>query len=103
MAAINASLILSLAVPAELMEADAMRLEFGQNDDWVVDPKDLSTRFGVSASYLKHLKTLGEVHASIEPADGTLPKVTRVKVRMLNRVWRGTFDEAGDLIHEELY
>ncbi len=58
---------------------------------------------GADGCYLNHLKTLGEVHASIEPADETLPKVTRVKVRMLNRVWRGTFDEVGDLIHEELY
>jgi len=88
---------------AELREVHVMRLDFGQHGDWLVDPFELAVRFDVSTVFLKRLKLLGRVEAMIEPADPAAPTETRVKVRVLDRVWHGTFDESGKLVREELY
>lgn len=80
-----------------------MRLDLGHHGDWLVDPFELAIRFDVSAAYLKRLKLLGRVEVMVEPADPQAPTETRVKVRVLDRVWHGIFDQTGKLVREEMY
>ncbi|WP_457107136.1 DUF6522 family protein [Methylobacterium sp. P5_C11] len=74
-----------------------MRLTLGHQGDWVVDPRELAARLGVSAEELKRLERHGYVDARIKEDAGH----TRVTVRLLNSGWRGTFDQSGTLIGEE--
>jgi hypothetical protein len=78
-----------------------MRLTFGHEGDWVVDPRELATRLGVSAEDLKRLERYGHVDARIKEGSGEDAGRTRVTVRLLNSGWRGTFDQSGTLIGEE--
>lgn len=94
---------LSPAAFAELREVNLMRLDFGLHGDWLVDPFELAVRFNVSSAYLKRLKVLGRVEVVVEPVDPQAPTETRVKVCMMDRVWRGIFDASGKLIREEMY
>ncbi len=80
-----------------------MRLNLGIKGDWLVDPSELAARFGIGTEHLKRLKLLHQVEAFIEPTDPSAPDETRVKVRMLSQVWRGIFDQSGELIREELF
>ncbi|MGH1571380.1 DUF6522 family protein [Methylobacterium sp. P31] len=94
---------LSLASAAELIEGHSMRLTFGHQGDWVVDPRELAARLGVSADDLKRLERDGCVEARIKAGSDENPEFTRVTVRLLNRGWRGTFDQSGTLVHEEVW
>jgi hypothetical protein len=78
-----------------------MRLTLGHLGDWVVDPRELATRLGVSADDLKRLERYGYVDARIKEGSGDDAGRTLVTVRLLNSGWRGTFDRSGTLILEE--
>jgi hypothetical protein len=80
-----------------------MRLELGHKGDWYVDPRELAARLGVSAEDLKLMERFGYVDARIKAADGEETDCTRVTVRLLGRGWRGTFDQSGALISEEMW
>lgn len=78
-----------------------MRLTLGHKDDWVVDPRELAPRLGVSTTDLKRLEREGCVDARIAAGDDGDAGQTRVTVRLHDRGWRGIFDQSGTLIAEE--
>lgn len=80
-----------------------MRLDIGQEGDWMVDPRDLASRLGVNANELKRLNRLGRVDAQLVTGTGEDTGLSRVIVRLSDRGWMGTFDEGGVLIHEEMW
>jgi hypothetical protein len=94
---------LSRASIAELMEGYSMRLDIGFKDDWVVDPRDLASRLGVSAAQLERMERQGQVDARITNGTGEDAGLTRVTVRLLFAGWSGTFDQSGALVAEELW
>jgi hypothetical protein len=85
------------------MEGYSMRLEIGHEGDWIVDPRDLATRLGVSTAYLKLSERLGQVEARIASESGEDTSLTHVTVRLHDSGWRGTFERNGALIHEEMW
>ncbi|ACB23987.1 DUF6522 family protein [Methylobacterium radiotolerans] len=80
-----------------------MKLTFGHQGDWIVDPRELAARLGVSTSMLKSLERLGRVDARIASGSGDDADQTRVTVRLDSCGWRGTFDQGGALISEEMW
>ncbi|MHB2205041.1 DUF6522 family protein [Methylobacterium sp. CM6257] len=80
-----------------------MRLIFGHLGDWIVDPRELASRLGVSADDLKRMERDGCLHARIKSGSDEGTDFTRVTVHLLNRGWRGTFDQSGALISEEMW
>ncbi|AYO84673.1 MULTISPECIES: DUF6522 family protein [Methylobacterium] len=78
-----------------------MRLDLGHKGDWIVDPRELALRLGVSVAALKRHERLGQVEARIKPGSGADADETRVTVRLNDKGWRGTFDRSGALIAEE--
>lgn len=80
-----------------------MRLTMGHLDDWIVDPRELADRLGVSAAHLKRSKRLGYVDARIKALEGEDQGQTKVTVRLHDKGWRGLFDCNGDLIGEEAW
>ena len=78
-----------------------MRLTFGHLGDWIVDPRELATRLGVSTKELKRLQRRGEVDARIKDAAEDGDGLTRVTVRLHSQSWRGLFDRHGELVGEE--
>ncbi|MGU3286107.1 DUF6522 family protein [Methylobacterium mesophilicum] len=78
-----------------------MRLDLGHKGDWIVDPRELASRLGVTMAVLKQQERLGQVEARIKPGSGAEADQTRVTVRLLDKGWRGIFDRSGALIAEE--
>ncbi|MCJ2059079.1 hypothetical protein MKL09_21375 [Methylobacterium sp. J-048] len=76
-----------------------MRLDLGHKGDWIVDPRELASRLGVSMAVLKRQERLGQVEAWIKA--GSQADQTCVTVRLHGKGWRGTFDGSGALISEE--
>lgn len=80
-----------------------MRLTFGHKGDWVVDPRELAPRLGVSTTALRRMEREGQVDARIASGDGEDAGQTRVTVRLHDRGWRGFFDHTGALVREEMW
>lgn len=80
-----------------------MKLIFGHEGDWIVDPRELATRLDVPVRDLKRLKRQGLVDARLASGDGEDLGLSRVTVRLSDRGWAGTFDQDGALIHEEMW
>ncbi|WP_267360742.1 MULTISPECIES: DUF6522 family protein [unclassified Methylobacterium] len=80
-----------------------MRLDLGLEGDWMVDPRDLSSRLGVNTSELKRLNRLGRVDAQLTSGTGEDMGLSRVTVRLKDRSWSGTFDQSGVLVAEEMW
>lgn len=80
-----------------------MKLTFGHHGDWVVDPRELAARLGVSTSYLKRMERQGQVDAKLATGDGDDTGLSRVTVRLPNSGWSGTFDQGGTLISEDAW
>lgn len=78
-----------------------MRLTLGHLGDWIVDPRELASRLGVSSAELKRLQKRGQVDARIAGGPGQGDGRTRVTVRLNDQCWRGVFDRGGELIGEE--
>ena len=80
-----------------------MRLDLGHKGDWIVDPRELALRLGVSLAVLKRQERLGQVDARIKSGSGAGADQTRVTIRLHDTGWRGTFDRSGALIAEERF
>jgi hypothetical protein len=85
------------------MEDYSMRLTFGHQGDWIVDPRELASCLGVSATDLKRMERQGQVEARIKPGSIEDAGQTLVTVRLPDRGWRGTFDQSGALISEDFW
>ncbi|SEF40962.1 hypothetical protein SAMN04488144_101139 [Methylobacterium sp. 190mf] len=80
-----------------------MRLDIGLEGDWMVDPRDLASRFGISATLLKRLNQRGRVDAQLAAGTGKDTGLSRVTVRLEDKGWSGIFDHTGSLISEEMW
>jgi hypothetical protein len=80
-----------------------MRLIFGHQGDWIVDPRELAARLKVPVRDLKRMKRRGEVDAKLATGDGEDTGLSRVTVRLPDRGWSGTFDQGGALISEDAW
>jgi Family of unknown function (DUF6522) len=72
-----------------------MRLTFGHQGDWVVDPRELAARLDVRVRDLKRLTRQGQVDAKLATGDGDDTGLSRVTVRLPDRGWSGIFDQGG--------
>jgi hypothetical protein len=80
-----------------------MRLTFGHEGDWVVDPRELAARLDVPVRDLKRLKRRGQVDARLAAGDGEDLGLSRVTVRLPDRGWSGIFDQGGVLVREDAW
>ena len=80
-----------------------MRLTFGHEGDWVVDPRELAARLDVRVRDLKRMKRQGQVDANLATGDGDDVGLSRVTVRLPDRGWSGIFDQSGELISEDAW
>jgi hypothetical protein len=80
-----------------------MRLDIGHQGDWLVDPRDLSSRLGVNTTELKRLNRKGCLDSRIASGHGEDEDRTLVTIRLAERGWRGIFDRAGTLVREEMW
>ena len=80
-----------------------MKLELDHKGDWVVDPRELAARLDVRVADLKRMKRRGQVDAKLASGDGEDLGLSRVTVRLPDRGWSGIFDQAGALVHEEMW
>jgi hypothetical protein len=80
-----------------------MRLTFGHQGDWVVDPRELAARLDVRVRDLKRLTRQGQVDAKLATGDGDDTGLSRVTVRLPDRGWSGIFDQGGALISEDAW
>lgn len=80
-----------------------MRLDIGHKGDWLVDPRELAVRLDVRVADLKRMKRQGQLNAKLATGDGEDLGLSRVTVRLSDRGWSGIFDQAGALIHEEMW
>jgi hypothetical protein len=94
---------LSPASAAELMGISCVKLIFGHEGDWVVDPRELAARLDVRVADLKRLKRRGQVDAKLATGDDEDLGLSRVTVRLPGRGWSGIFDQGGVLISEEMW
>ena len=85
------------------METCSVKLAFGRMGDWLVDPRELAPRLGVSTADLKRMDRQGRLDARVASSDGDGICLTRVTVRLHDRGWRGSFDESGALVSEEMW
>ncbi len=80
-----------------------MRLTFGHEGDWIVDPRELAARLDLRVRDLKRMKRQGQVDAKLATGDGEDLGLSRVTVRLADRGWSGTFDQGGALISEDAW
>ncbi len=80
-----------------------MRLDLGLEGDWMVDPRDLSSRLGVNTTELKRANQKGRLDSRIAPGHGEDENRTLVTIRLADRGWRGIFDDTGTLVREEMW
>lgn len=80
-----------------------MRLTFGHEGDWVVDPRELAARLDVRVRDLKRMKRQGQVDAKLATGDGDDVGLSRVTVRLPDRGWSGTFDQSGAFISKDAW
>lgn len=80
-----------------------MRLDLGYMGDWLVDPRDLASRLGLNTTELKRLNRSGQLDSRIAPGRGEDAERTLITIRLSDRGWRGAFDQAGALVHEEMW
>ncbi len=88
---------------AALMETCSVNLAFGRMGDWLVDPRELAPRLGVSTADLKRTNRQGRLDARVVSSEGDGVCLTRVTVRLHDRGWRGIFDASGALVSEEMW
>ena len=80
-----------------------MRLDLGLEGDWMVDPRDLSSRLGVSTTELKRANRKGRLDSRIAPGHDEDENRTLITIRLADRGWRGIFDDTGTLVREEMW
>jgi hypothetical protein len=80
-----------------------VKLIFGHEGDWIVDPRELATRLDVRVRDLKRMKRQGQVEAKLAAGDGEDLGLSRVTVRLPDRGWSGIFDQGGVLISEDAW
>jgi hypothetical protein len=80
-----------------------VKLTFGHQGDWVVDPRELAARLDIRVRDLKRMERLGQVDAKLATGDGNETGLSRVTVRLPDRGWSGTFDQGGVLISEDAW
>jgi len=80
-----------------------MRLKFGHDGDWVVDPRELAARLDVRVRDLQRLRRLVQVDARLATGDSEDLGLSRVTVRLPDRGWSGIFDQGGTLISEDAW
>lgn len=80
-----------------------MKLIFGHEGAWIVDPRELATRLDVRVRDLKRMKRQGQVEAKLAAGDGEDLGLSRVTVRLPDRGWSGIFDQGGVLISEDAW
>ncbi|AWN42767.1 DUF6522 family protein [Methylobacterium durans] len=77
-----------------------MRLDLDLRGSWLVDPRDLAARLGISVAYLKRQMSLGHVTSRLDPGRDEDEGRSRITIRVVTAAWEGIFDREGVLISE---
>ncbi len=77
-----------------------MRFTLDPHGSWLVDPRDLAARLGVSVSYLKRQLSLGLISSRLDPGCDEDEGRSRITIRASSAAWEGIFDRDGTLLSE---
>ncbi|GEP08120.1 DUF6522 family protein [Methylobacterium oxalidis] len=77
-----------------------MRLDLDPRGSWLVDPRDLAARLGISVAYLKRQMSRGLVTSRLDPGREEDEGRSRITIRAAIAAWEGIFDRDGHLISE---
>jgi hypothetical protein len=78
-----------------------MHIERDDNGDFILDPADLSSRFGLSGVEFKRKLQMGLVASTVEIGEGGDAGMRRLSLRIGNRIWRAILDPSDTVISEE--
>ncbi|AJD46149.1 MULTISPECIES: DUF6522 family protein [Rhizobium] len=79
-----------------------MQITRDDNGDFVLDPTELSTRFGLSRAEFKRNLQMGLVASTVEIGEGDDSGLRRLSLRIGNRIWRALLDESNTVLSEEM-
>jgi hypothetical protein len=79
-----------------------MHLERTTKGDWMIDPEQLSARLAMNSGQMRHKMRLGLVTSRIYQGHDEHAGTWRVTVRVALTEWEGIFDDAGELISEQM-
>lgn len=77
-----------------------MHIERDGNGDFVLEPSQLATRFGLQSDDFRRKLRKGLVTSTVERGEGEHMGTCRLTVRIGNRVWRAILD-SGDTVTSE--
>ncbi|MHB2205669.1 hypothetical protein [Methylobacterium sp. CM6257] len=82
-----------------------MRLDIGLELDsgWIVDPKDLAQRLGVSTRALERSVIEGTARVLLVRGSWVNADSSHVTVHLHDGGWQGTFDQSGHLVTERVW
>lgn len=82
-----------------------MKLDLGLEMDggWIVDPRDLAQKLGVSATALERSVIDGSARVAFISGIWTDVGDSQVTVHLYDGGWKGTFDRSGQLVAEHVW
>ncbi|MHB0953822.1 MAG: DUF6522 family protein [Allorhizobium sp.] len=79
-----------------------MQIERDGNGDFILDPVEISQRFGLSAAEFRRHQEQGLVKSTVEVGEGEDAGTRRLSLRIGNRIWRAILDSDDRVIREEM-
>ncbi|MHA7970128.1 DUF6522 family protein [Rhizobium sp. CAU 1783] len=79
-----------------------MHIERDQNGDFILDPREISQRFGLSPAEFRRHQEQGLVKSTVEIGEGEHAGTSRLSLRIGNRIWRAILDADGGVVSEDL-
>ncbi|HCL63807.1 MAG TPA: hypothetical protein DIC56_02960 [Rhizobium sp.] len=79
-----------------------MQIERDGNGDFILDPVEISQRFGLPAGEFRRHQEQGLVKSTVEVGEGEDAGTRRLSLRIGNRIWRAILDGDDRVIREEM-
>ncbi|WFU91731.1 DUF6522 family protein (plasmid) [Rhizobium sp. CC1099] len=79
-----------------------MQITRDDNGDFILNPAELSSRFGLSGAEFRRKLQMGLVASTVEIGEGEDLGLQRLSLRIGNRIWRAILDNSDTVISEEM-
>ncbi len=79
-----------------------MQITRDDNGDFILDPAELCSRFGLSGAEFRRKLQMGLVASTVEIGEGEDLGLQRLSLRIGNRIWRAILDNSDTVISEEM-
>ncbi|TDW27275.1 hypothetical protein EV128_1113 [Rhizobium azibense] len=79
-----------------------MQITRDDNGDFILNPTELSSRFGLSGTEFRRKLQMGLVASTVEIGEGEDLGLQRLSLRIGNRIWRAILDNSDKVISEEM-